>query len=121
MATEFVQHAVQDIGQLESLPEPAARFLEAGLDSLMIVELSGQVGVETGLGDRLSPTLVFDYPTISELAGFLLAQIFPPQPTKPSVAAKVLEPKDDSRNLRAEIEEMTEEEVLQELLKEVDN
>ncbi|MDG2012872.1 MAG: AMP-binding protein [Pirellulaceae bacterium] len=121
VATEFVQHAVQDIGQLESLPEPAARFLEAGLDSLMIVELSGQVGVETGLGDRLSPTLVFDYPTISELAGFLLAQIFPPQPTKPSVAAKVLEPKDDSRNLRAEIEEMTEEEVLQELLKEVDN
>ena len=121
VATEFVQQAVQEIGQLDSLPEPSARFLEAGLDSLMIVELSGRVGLETGLGDRLPPTLVFDYPTISELAGFLLAQIFPSQPTAPSREVTPSEPEGDSRNLRAEIEEMTEEEVLQELLKEVDS
>ena len=121
VATEFVQQAVQEIGQLDSLPEPSARFLEAGLDSLMIVELSGRVGLETGLGDRLPPTLVFDYPTISELAGFLLAQIFPSQPTAPSPELTPSEPEGDSRNLRAEIEEMTEEEVLQELLKEVDS
>ena len=121
VATEFVQQAVQEIGQLDSLPEPSARFLEAGLDSLMIVELSGRVGLETGLGDRLPPTLVFDYPTISELAGFLLAQIFPSQPTAPSREVTPSKPEGDSRNLRAEIEEMTEEEVLQELLKEVDS
>lgn len=122
VATEFVQRLVQDIGQLDTVPDASARFLEAGLDSLMIVELSGQVGLETGLGDQLPPTLVFDYPTIGELAVFLLQQICPEENRSPTPSIPTEQEVTDVRSvLRLEIEKMTEEEVLQELLKEVDH
>ena len=122
VATEFVQRLVQDIGQLDALPDASARFLEAGLDSLMIVELSGQVGLETGLGDQLPPTLVFDYPTIGELAVFLLQEIGPEEQSVKAQTKPTQKETTDSRSvLRSEIEKMTEAEVLQELLKEVDN
>ena len=122
VATEFVQRLVQDIGQLDAVPDASARFLEAGLDSLMIVELSGQVGLETGLGDQLPPTLVFDYPTIGELAVFLLQQICPEENRSSTPSIPTEQEVTDVRSvLRSEIEKMTEEEVLQELLKEVDH
>lgn len=122
VATEFVQRLVQEIAQLDTQPDASARFLEAGLDSLMIVELSGQVGLETGLGDQLPATLVFDYPTVEELAAFLLEQICPDEKqSSPPDAPAPTQSNDARSTLRAEIENMTEEEVLQELLREVDN
>lgn len=58
--------------QLEVAPqaidsrEPFARY---GLDSIAAVSLSGEL--EAWLGRRLSPTLVYDYPTIETLAQYL--------------------------------------------------
>ena len=46
-----------------------APFAYYGLDSVMSVSLSGDLG--DWLGRKLSPTLVWDYPTIETLAGHL--------------------------------------------------
>jgi acyl carrier protein len=49
---------------------------EAGLDSLMAVELRNLLGTSLNLKRSLPATLVFDYPTISALAGYLTREVF---------------------------------------------
>ncbi len=44
-------------------------FSDYGLESVEAVALSGELS--EFLGERLSPTLVWDHPTIASLAGFL--------------------------------------------------
>jgi acyl transferase domain-containing protein/NADPH:quinone reductase-like Zn-dependent oxidoreductase len=52
--------------------EAQRSFNEMGFDSLMAVELRNRLGRVSGL--RLSTTLVFDYPTPSALAGYLVGE-----------------------------------------------
>lgn len=63
----------EQIAGILSLPEdeidPDATFDSFGLASRDAVSLSGDL--EDYLGRRLSPTLLYQYPTISELADFL--------------------------------------------------
>jgi acyl carrier protein len=58
-----------------SLPKSQERLFEIGLNSLGTVELMTRLG--TSLGKFLSPTLIFDYPTVEALAAYLTEELLP--------------------------------------------
>ena len=125
VSTKFVQNLVQAITGSDELPEPNARFLDAGLDSLMVVEMSSQVQVEVGKETEIPATLVFDYPRIVDLAEFLLSTINKDQDQTHSASTKnettKLQPAGlNMKNSKDEISSMSEEQALSELMKELE-
>lgn len=64
-----------------ALNEPLAAY---GLDSLEVVSLSGEL--QEWLGRELSPTLVFDHPTVASLARFLAGDTAPTEHSAPTLA-----------------------------------
>ena len=73
--TEFLQREVQGFLRLAQPPAATGRFLDLGTDSLMAVELRNRLFGQFGGRFEISPTAVFDYPTIGELAGHLASQL----------------------------------------------
>jgi acyl carrier protein len=74
--TFLIRKIREELARVMGLPEgelPAtdAGFFDLGVDSLMSVDLKNRLGRNLGL--ELSPTLIFQHPTISQLAKKLVA------------------------------------------------
>lgn len=81
----FVEEQVRDavssvLGGV--LPAPEEPLTAAGLDSLAAVDLRNSL--ESRLGARLSATLIFDYPSLSALTGYLQETLAPSTSTTPT-------------------------------------
>ena len=122
---EFLRQQVRNLSGEESSPDADQSFVDAGLDSLAMVSLSTQLQIEIGREPELPPTLLFDYPRISDLAGFLVETMDEDsravhtagttQPTTGTPAAPHFR-----SPIRSDIEQMSEEEALVELMKELE-
>ena len=84
--TEFLQREVQGFLRLAQPPASTSRFLDLGTDSLMAVELRNRLFGQFGGKFDISPTAVFDYPSIGELAAHLVSQL--PDTDAPSAPAE---------------------------------
>jgi SAM-dependent methyltransferase len=77
LLVDFVRAHVAKILRLPATPPLGRRerLLDLGLDSLMAVELRNRLRSGLGLEQALPATLVFDYPTIEAIAGYLAKEI----------------------------------------------
>ena len=84
---DFVREHVVRVLKLDATEPPGRheRLMDLGLDSLMAVQLRNQLAKGLALERPLPATVMFDYPTIEELARHLLDRLAPP--TVAAVAA----------------------------------
>jgi acyl carrier protein len=125
VATTFVQGLIQGLTGEEHRLEPDTRFLEAGLDSLMIVEMSSRIQAEVGSRCEIPATLLFDCPRICDLAEFLIqtyeAHEKPSAQTNSAARQVVSKPSHDFAAIRKKIDAMSEDEALDELMRELES
>jgi len=111
LATHIGSHVTRILGLAESqAPAPDQPLMQAGLDSLMTVQLRN--ALRESLQVELPVTLLFDHPTIGRLAEHLATLLGPGEAESPAaadpggdIAAKDLE------TMLSELEELPEEEV----------
>jgi acyl transferase domain-containing protein/SAM-dependent methyltransferase len=82
LLNEFVRNEIVRVLRLrpDQLPGRHQRLMDLGIDSLMAVELRNRLATGLALAKPLTATLVFDFPTIADIAGHLNGLIAPPQP-----------------------------------------
>ena len=128
----YLQNVNQSITGDDAPPAVDDGLLDVGLDSLMLVELSHQLQAEVGSAADISAASVFDYPRVIDLAAYLLATIEETDNASVAIASGPHAEKFDAaqanieRGINAvsrgatEIAQMTEEEVLAELMRELE-
>ncbi len=86
LLASFLQGEIQAVLRLPSAPAASVGFFDLGMDSLMAVELRNRLN--RAFSDTYSApnTLVFDYPTIADLARHLATVLGEPDPA-PETAA----------------------------------
>lgn len=111
------EHLVEQVSlTLQRDPANLSRhstFQDMGMDSLMAVELRNRL--ESTLGLRLSVALVFTYPTIATLAGFVADEL---EPTDPPAEQPEPEP-DDMPSVAVDIDVLSDAEAEAMLLKSI--
>ena len=89
----FLQQEVQAVLRMPSAPSPTVGFFDLGMDSLMAVELRNRLNRTFSETLVLPNTLVFDYPSIADLAAHLAGDLDdaggapPPTPSPEQVQA----------------------------------
>ena len=68
----FLVELVRRVSGDELVPDPHTPLVQAGLDSLMMVEIAERLQREVGAENPLPATLIFDYPTVRDLGDYLL-------------------------------------------------
>jgi acyl transferase domain-containing protein/SAM-dependent methyltransferase len=81
LLNEFVRNEIVRVLRLRpgQLPGRHQRLMDLGIDSLMAVELRNRLATGLALAKPLTATLVFDFPTVADIAGHLNALIEPAQ------------------------------------------
>ena len=74
----YLQREVAKTLQFPQLPQLRQGFFDMGMDSLLAVDLTHHLNQELGIS--LQPAVVFDFPTIQELAEYLVKVLFPVEP-----------------------------------------
>ena len=128
----YLQNVIQSITGNDAPPEVDDGLLDVGLDSLMLVELSHQLQAEVGPAADISAASVFDYPRVIDLAAFLVSTIQETDDAQVAVASGPHTAKFNTaqanieRGISAvdrgaiEIAQMSEQEVLDELMRELE-
>ena len=83
-------------------------LFDMGMDSLMAVELKSWLEKDTGL--TFSPTLTFNYPTIKDLAHYLMGELLS-QETSPHEHTSALGDSNSHRSSQPVLETLTEDEL----------
>jgi len=87
------------------LPDPRRTLNELGFDSLTAVEFCNRVS--RSIGQRLNPTVLFDYPTLESLAGYVLRDLLALEAAAEPVDSAAYE----AANALEDVEEMSEAEM----------
>ena len=93
--------------------DPAQAFLSYGMDSMHAMMLVGDL--EGGIGMRLPPTLVWDYPTIQDLAGHVVGLAAAPRspggPADTRSGQAIPNSQPDAKTILAQLDGMSEEDI----------
>lgn len=124
LMVEFVRATIRRVLRMDSsIPlERRQRLLDIGFDSLMAVELRGRLSSGLGLTQSLPATLVFDYPHIEAITGYLLKLLgLDDAPAEPERTAAQSASKDDTPVGEVDISNLSDEEMEALLLKKLGN
>ncbi len=91
LLVSFLQQEVQAVLRLPATPASEVGFFDLGMDSLMAVELRNRLNRTFSEIYTAPNTLVFDYPTIADLADHLAVELAgsdlaPPAPEEPAAS-----------------------------------
>ena len=107
----FVRERVMRLLRFSEAQRPPyeARLTDLGLDSLMAVQLRNDIATRLRLPRKLPATLMFDYPSIAAIAGYLLQELFAKAPAAPSAASAA--PATPAGTEKVDLDSLSEDEV----------
>jgi nucleoside-diphosphate-sugar epimerase/acyl carrier protein len=124
----LVAHIRAEVAQVLGASSPQTidvnrGLFELGMDSLMSIELKGRL--EASVGQSLPSTLVFNYPSVRDLAGYLASRVATAEEMRSGAAALALEvtsqqPKDEQLAVPPEADELSEDQIAELLVKKLD-
>ncbi|MBI3243490.1 MAG: SDR family NAD(P)-dependent oxidoreductase [Chloroflexi bacterium] len=120
LAAHVREQAIRVLGLNPSQAiDPRQPLNEMGLDSLMAVELRNALG--QSLGRTLPATLLFDYPTLETLAGYVFDDVLALKDGRAEEEAEVKQEADQHAAAVAELEQLSDDEAEALLLAELAN